>query len=97
MATKSFDEKVVVSDEQAAEEIRKELDNGVVDSSRKTKTPVLSFKRLTTRDTKTKWVARWAKNGRKYVWINPTEGKIRRLIDRYGIDQVTEDGIWLQS
>lgn len=44
-----------------------------------------------------KWVARWGKNGRKYIWINPTEGKIRRLIDRYGIDQVTDDGIWLQS
>lgn len=44
MATKSFNEKVAVNDEHTAEEIRKELDNGVVDSSRKTKTPVLSFK-----------------------------------------------------
>lgn len=44
-----------------------------------------------------KWVARWAKNGRKYVCVNPSERKLARLIWRYGIDQVTEDGIWLQS
>lgn len=43
-----------------------------------------------------KWVARYGRNGRKYVWENPTQKKLDDLIDTYGIDQVAEEGVWLQ-
>lgn len=41
--------------------------------------------------------ARWAKNGRKYEWREPTQEQLDRLVEEYGIDQITEDGVcWLQ-
>lgn len=47
-------------------------------------------------------VIRWAKNGRKYVWNNPTQDQFNDLVKKYGIDQIdynTESKrgvIWLQ-
>ena len=46
--------------------------------------------------TQIKWIARYGKNGRKYVWENPTQEKLDELIKKYEVDQVTEDGVWLQ-
>lgn len=42
-----------------------------------------------------KWVARWGKNGQKYVWENPTQDKLNQLIKKWGVEQVAHDGIWL--
>jgi len=42
-------------------------------------------------------IARWARNGRKYEWLNPTQEQAERLIKKYDYDQITPDGIlWLQ-
>lgn len=41
-------------------------------------------------------VIRWAKNGRKYVWDNPTQEQVKMLIDKYGIDQIANGVLWLQ-
>jgi hypothetical protein len=38
---------------------------------------------------------RWARNGRKYVWENPTQKKIADLIKKYGCDQVCDGCLWL--
>lgn len=41
-------------------------------------------------------VVRWANNGRSYVWKDLTITKVNKLIKKYGIDQITADGIlWL--
>ena len=45
---------------------------------------------------KVEWVARWGKNGRFYEWKNPTQKQLDDLIEKYGIDQIAENGIWLQ-
>lgn len=46
-----------------------------------------------------KWIARWGKNGRKYVWENPTQKKLDQLVKKYGVEQIAGDwndwGIWL--
>lgn len=42
MATKSFDERIVVTDEHTAKKIKKELDSNAVDKSRKTSEPPFS-------------------------------------------------------
>ena len=42
-----------------------------------------------------KTVVRWGKNGRKYVWENPTQKKIAELIKKYDIDQICDDCLWL--
>lgn len=44
-----------------------------------------------------KVVIRWAKNGRKYVYENLTSKKIDKLIAKYGIDQICDGCLWLQS
>ena len=44
---------------------------------------------------KIKWVARYGKNGRKYVWTNLTLKKLANLLKKYGIDHCEKDGIWL--
>ena len=33
-------------------------------------------------------VARWARNGQKYVWLYPSQEKLDELISKHGIDQV---------
>lgn len=43
-----------------------------------------------------KWIARWGKNGKKYVWENPTQKKLDQLIEKYGVDQIVSDGVWLR-
>lgn len=41
-------------------------------------------------------VIRWAKNGRKYVWNNPTKEQFKMLVEKYGIDKITPSGVvWL--
>lgn len=44
-----------------------------------------------------KTIVRWGKNGRKYVWKNPTQEIVDILIKRYGCDQICEGTLWLQS
>ena len=45
-----------------------------------------------------KTIVRYGKNGRKYVWKNPTQQKLYDLIEKYGIDEVVEEDklLWLQ-
>ena len=40
-------------------------------------------------------VVRWGKNGRKYVWENPTQKKIADLIKKYDIEQICDYCLWL--
>jgi len=42
-----------------------------------------------------KLAVRWGKNGRKYVWENPTQKKIIELIKKYDYDQICGDCLWL--
>ena len=42
-----------------------------------------------------KLAIRWGKNGRKYVWENPTKKKIVELINKYDYDQICGDCLWL--
>ena len=42
-----------------------------------------------------KTAVRWGKNGRKYVWENPTKKKIAELIKKYDYDQICGDCLWL--
>ncbi len=42
-----------------------------------------------------KVAVRWARNGRKYVWDNPTQKKIAELIKKYGYDQICDGCLWL--
>ena len=42
-----------------------------------------------------KVVVRWGKNGRKYVWENPTQKKIAELIKKYGAEQMCGGCLWL--
>lgn len=42
-----------------------------------------------------KVVVRWGKNGRKYIWQNPTQEKLNGLIKKYDIDQICDDCLWL--
>ncbi len=42
-----------------------------------------------------KVAVRWARNGRKYVWDNPTQKKITELIKKYDIDQICDGCLWL--
>ena len=42
-----------------------------------------------------KLIVRWGKNGRKYVWQNPTKKKIAELINKYDYDQICGDCLWL--
>ena len=48
-----------------------------------------------------KTIIRYALNGRKYEWIDPSDEKTKKLITKYGIDQIIEKDetriIWLQS
>ena len=44
-----------------------------------------------------KTILRWGKNGRKYVWKNPTQEVVNKLIKRYGFDQICDGTLWLQS
>ena len=46
-----------------------------------------------------KMVARWGRNGRKYVWLNPTQKQLDDLIYKYGVEQLSsgsikENGVW---
>lgn len=40
-------------------------------------------------------IVRWGKNGQKYVWQNIDESKMKRLIKKYGIEQVCDHTLWL--
>ena len=42
-----------------------------------------------------KVVVRWGKNGRKYIWQNPTKKKIVELINKYDYDQICGGCLWL--
>ncbi len=42
-----------------------------------------------------KVVIRWGRNGRKYVWQNPSQKKIIELVKKYGVDQICDDCLWL--
>ena len=42
-----------------------------------------------------KVAVRWGKNGRMYVWENPTQKKIVDLIKQYDYDQVCDGCLWL--
>lgn len=44
-----------------------------------------------------KCFVRWAKNGRKYIWEikNLTKKQCVDLINKYGIEQICDDTIWL--
>ena len=42
-------------------------------------------------------VVRWAKNGRKYIWDNPSQKKLAELIKKYGVDQICDSCLWLQQ
>ena len=44
-----------------------------------------------------KLVVRWGKNGRKYIWKNPTKKKIAELIKKYGMDQICYNCLWLRQ
>jgi|LSQX01.2.fsa_nt_gb hypothetical protein len=44
-----------------------------------------------------KTIVRWGENGRKYVWKNPTQEVVNKLIKRYGCDQICDGTLWLQS
>lgn len=56
-----------------------------------------------------KMVARWGRNGIKYVWLYPSQEKLDNLIYRHGVDQVADgvindngkreevECLWLQS
>lgn len=44
-------------------------------------------------------IARWGRNGIKYVWLYPSQKKLDNLIKRYGVDQIStgsinEEGKW---
>lgn len=41
-----------------------------------------------------KMIARYAKNGRKYVWLNPSQQKLDELIHKYGVDQLANGVMW---
>lgn len=44
-----------------------------------------------------KRIARWDKNGHYYHWDSFTQKKLDELVNKYGVDQITNDGIlWLQ-
>ena len=42
-----------------------------------------------------KVVIRWGKNGRKYVWENPTQKKIIELINKYKVGVICDNCMWL--
>ncbi len=44
-----------------------------------------------------KVAARWAKNGRKYIWENPSQKKLAGLIKKYGVDQICDSCLWLEQ
>ena len=43
-----------------------------------------------------KVIVRWGKNGRKYVWENPSQKKIIELINKYDYEQICDGCLWLQ-
>ena len=44
-----------------------------------------------------KVAVRWAKNGRKYIWENPSQKKLAGLIKKYGVDQICDSCLWLEQ
>ena len=40
-------------------------------------------------------VVRWGRNGRKYVFENITESKMKSLIKKYGVEQICDHTLWL--
>ena len=42
-----------------------------------------------------KVMVRWGKNGRKYVYANPTPNTLSKYIKRYGIEQICDGCLWL--
>ena len=42
-----------------------------------------------------KVAVRWGKNGRQYIWENPTKNKIAELIKKYDFDQICDGCLWL--
>lgn len=35
-------------------------------------------------------IVRWGKNGKKYVWDNPTQEKLDALVKKHGCEQISE-------
>jgi hypothetical protein len=53
-------------------------------------------KKMTVKELKNiKVVVRWGRNGRKYVWENPTQKKISELIKKYDYEQLCDGCLWL--
>ena len=48
-------------------------------------------------DTPITSVCRWARNGRKYVYEYITSNRLKALIRRFGVDQICDHTLWLQS
>lgn len=44
-----------------------------------------------------KTIARYGKNGKKYVWQNIDYCKTQKLAQKYGIEQISNDILWLQN
>lgn len=42
-----------------------------------------------------KYVIRFGKNGHKYTWQNISKDKILKLVQKYGIDDLGDDYVWL--
>ena len=42
-----------------------------------------------------KVVVRWGLNGRKYVWVKPSQKKIIELIKKYDYEQICDGCLWL--
>lgn len=43
------------------------------------------------------WIARWGKNGRKYVWINPSQKKVDEITKKYRVSEFASNGAWLNT
>ena len=44
-----------------------------------------------------KTIARYGKNGKKYTWQNIDYCKTQKLAQKYGIEQICNDTLWLQN
>lgn len=40
-------------------------------------------------------IIRYGKNGKKYVWDNPTQEKLDQLVKKYGYEQICDNICWL--
>ena len=42
-------------------------------------------------------IVRWGKNGKKYVWENPSQIQLNKLVAKYGCEQICNNTCWLFS